>query len=227
MQREVLEVTGVTFEIRKKNPPILAIISKGNVSSSGWTNGKLIPFEYKNDPPNGIFEFSFVADEPIDIHTQIISEITSEEFERDYDPLKVKGVKINALNNQIITIINGDKNKKTLTVENPLKKVSPETLEKLKTNNHDFYITNSFIWEDALHISVKYTGSKNHQFQLVWDGNIIKTLPPQIHLFLSHDNIGDNANETIEEELQFNLSSQITTETDLILSVSQKLNFKI
>ena len=102
MTKKVIEVTGVTLEILKKNPPILVITSKGNVSSGGWSNGQLIPFVYIMPPSDGIYEFDFVADEPTGISTQVISEITSQSFMWDDFPADLKGVKVYSSSNSKI-----------------------------------------------------------------------------------------------------------------------------
>ena len=102
MTKKVIEVTEVTLNILKKNPPILEIICKGNVSSGGWSNGQLTPFVYIMPPLDGIYEFDFVADEATGISTQVISEITSEPFMWDNFPAEVKGVKVYASNNFLI-----------------------------------------------------------------------------------------------------------------------------
>jgi len=99
MTKKIIEVTEVTLNILKKNPPILEIICKGNVSSGGWSNGQLTPFVYIMPPLDGIYEFDFVADEPTGISTQVISEITSEPFMWDNFPTEVKGVKVYASSN--------------------------------------------------------------------------------------------------------------------------------
>lgn len=99
MTKKIIEVTEVTIEILKKNPPILAVTAKGNVSSGGWTNGQLIPFVYIMPPLDGIYEFDFVADEPTGVSTQVISEITSQTFMWDDFPRELNGVKVYASSN--------------------------------------------------------------------------------------------------------------------------------
>jgi hypothetical protein len=235
MTKKVLEVTEVTVELLKKLPPALGITAKGNVSSGGWSNGKLIPFVYKTIPLDGIYEFDFIADEPSDISTQVISEITSNEFLWDDFPQEVKGIRVYASENSIITFTK-EKNESFVSDKElidintfPFNKVTPAILEKLQANNDSFRITNAFIWEDVLHISVRYGGGcKKHDFQLVWDGSLIKTNPTKIPLFLIHNNNGDNCKAIVSQDLQFSLSSHIKGESPILLyGWSKELTFKI
>ena len=62
MSIKVYEVTSVDFEILKSFPPKLSITAKGKVLSSGWHSAKLVP----KDSRNGIYEYYFVAEIPID-----------------------------------------------------------------------------------------------------------------------------------------------------------------
>jgi hypothetical protein len=101
MTKKVHKVTDVTTEILKKYPPVLAITCKGEVPSSGWTNGRLIPFVYIAPPADGIYEFDFVADEPTGTNAQVISEILAETYYWDDFPQDLKGVKINSSTNSI------------------------------------------------------------------------------------------------------------------------------
>lgn len=230
MTKKVIEVTEVTLEILKKNPPILAITSKGKVSSGGWTNGQLIPFVYIMPPLDGIYEFDFIADEPTDISTDVISEITSKVFMWDDFPVELKGVKVYASENSITALIKEENNENLVSLTgSPFNKVTPEALEELKGKNDMYFITNAFIWEDVLNVSVQYSGGcKKHDFQLVWDGTEMESFPPQIQLFLIHNNNEDTCKAIVREELQFVLSEHITTDSDLILSGwSKKLSYRI
>lgn len=61
---------------------------------------------------------------------------------------------------------------------------------------------------DKLILEVGYGGGcKVHDFQLSWDGQVLKSLPPQIVLTLSHNSNGDTCKALINETLIFDLSS--------------------
>ncbi|WP_298140566.1 hypothetical protein [Flavobacterium sp.] len=101
MTKKVFELTEVTLRILEKKPPILAINCIGNVTTSGWSNGQLIPFVYVAPPADGVYEFDFVAEEPTGISTEVISKIKSE-LMWDNFPLDLKGVKVYSSCNFII-----------------------------------------------------------------------------------------------------------------------------
>lgn len=101
MTKKVIEVTKVTLEIQKTNPPTLVINASGKVNTGGWTNGQLIPFVYIVPPQDGIYEFDFVADEPNGISTQVISNIDTAPFSWNDFPNDLNGVKVYASSNSI------------------------------------------------------------------------------------------------------------------------------
>jgi hypothetical protein len=72
----VLEVTEVDLAILESNPPQLQIAAKGNVSTPGWSNPKLVPYVYIQAPPDGIYDFDFVAIPPSNIVPQVITPIS-------------------------------------------------------------------------------------------------------------------------------------------------------
>jgi hypothetical protein len=228
MTKKIIEITEVTLDILKKNPPILAITCKGNVSSGGWSNGKLIAYTYKKPPPDGIYDFDFVADEPTGTNTQVISEVTSQTFMWENFPPDLVGVKVHSSENYITARLKEERGEKLMSEDPfPFHKVTPSILEELKRKNDMFFISNAFVWEDVLTVSVQYSGGcKKHDFQLVWDGTYTKSLPPQISLFLIHNNNGDTCKAIVREELQFVLSSELTIATELLLDGwAKKLKF--
>jgi Dyp-type peroxidase family len=101
-QKKIFEVTEVELVIEKKNPPILIITAEGKVNTSGWSNGKLIPFIYILPPVDGIYEFDFVADEPTGVTLQVISKIISQSFIWNDFPKELNGVKIYSSSNSKI-----------------------------------------------------------------------------------------------------------------------------
>lgn len=73
--QKVLEVTEVDLEILETSPPRLQVIVKGIVPSAGWKNPQLIPYLYLIAPPDGIYEFDFVAMPPLDVTEQVMTQI--------------------------------------------------------------------------------------------------------------------------------------------------------
>ena len=101
METKIMEVTKVSLEILKKNPPILQINSSGKVNTGGWTNGQLSAFVYVTPPQDGIYEFDFVADPPSGVSPSVISDIYATPFEWQDFPNELKGVKVYSSSNSI------------------------------------------------------------------------------------------------------------------------------
>jgi hypothetical protein len=74
----ILEVTEVNLAILESNPPKLLIVAMGTVPSAGWSNPQLIPYAYIQAPPDGIYDFNFVATPPQELSAQVITPISVE-----------------------------------------------------------------------------------------------------------------------------------------------------
>ena len=105
MQKKIYKVTSVTHIILKTNPLTLVIDAKGDVFSSGWENGQLLPHVYIDPPADGIYGFDFVADEPIGVTLQMISEIESKPYEWQGFPDDLKGVRLHSTTNLLEEMI--------------------------------------------------------------------------------------------------------------------------
>ncbi len=219
MTKKVMDVTEVTLNIQKTNPPSLVISCHGIVNTGGWSHGKLVPFIYVMPPADGIYEFDFVANAPTGIVIQVVTPITAEDFVWEDFPAELKGVKVYASQNNITEFIEAEKSeRKARKSEMPFNKVTPEELKTLKSKNDAFFITNAFIWEDVLHVTAQYGGGcKKHEFQLVWDGTESKSMPPQISLSLIHNSNNDPCEALVSQELQIVLSTHITTNAEIML----------
>lgn len=95
---KVLEVLEVELFILESHPPKLRITASGNVRSGGWSNPRLEPFISIQPPPNGIYDFDFVADPPEGPATDAITPIGVVHL---WDPMPegVKGVRVHAEQN--------------------------------------------------------------------------------------------------------------------------------
>ena len=102
MTKNVNEVTEIKLEILKRNPLVLVVSCKGNVISPGWTNAQLIPFVYVTPPSDGMYEFDFVATEPIEPQTEVITDIRAQTFFWEDYPSDLGGVKIYTTTNMMI-----------------------------------------------------------------------------------------------------------------------------
>ena len=66
-------------------------------------------------------------------------------------------------------------------------------------------LTNSLAG-DCLELKVSYGGGcEKHDFAMYWDGNWAESMPPQVNLFLYHNNHGDNCRALLNEKLVFDL----------------------
>jgi hypothetical protein len=61
---KILEVLDVELFVLENHPPKLRIRASGNIPGEGWTNPRLEPFVFIQPPPDGIYDFDFVADPP-------------------------------------------------------------------------------------------------------------------------------------------------------------------
>ena len=96
----IYRLTSVNLTILKTSPPILLIAAEGNTRQGGYTNCRLNPLEYVNPPADGIWEFTFEADEPTGTSTDVITDVKAYTAWEDY-PKELKGVRIAAVYNKI------------------------------------------------------------------------------------------------------------------------------
>lgn len=64
MDAKVSSVESVCLNVNKSNPPQLVAAAKGLVNSSGWSDGRLVPWLYVMPPEDGIQDFDFIAKSP-------------------------------------------------------------------------------------------------------------------------------------------------------------------
>jgi hypothetical protein len=103
-QAKIFRVDTVTIHILKTNPPILAIQASGTVGSSGWKNGKLIPYIYVKPPADGIYEFDFVAEQPSGITLPVLLPITAEGQWENFPPT-LKGIRVYSSTNNSVAML--------------------------------------------------------------------------------------------------------------------------
>jgi len=61
---------------------------------------------------------------------------------------------------------------------------------------------------DTLFIDVEYSGGcKDHVFTARHNGNYMKSLPPQLNLYIDHQGNGDGCRELIRETIAFDLTT--------------------
>jgi hypothetical protein len=99
-ERQVYEVTDGKVEILESKPPQVSITAKGVVRTLGWTNGRLDPYVYVQPPPDGIWDFDFVATPPSDPAGDALAPIKSEPYTMPR-PENFRGVRIHAETNKM------------------------------------------------------------------------------------------------------------------------------
>lgn len=95
---KVFEVSEVELAILESFPPKLRIAARGTVPTAGWTNPRLEPFIFIQPPPDGIYEFEFVADPPEGPVSQVITPVEAV-YVWENIPDGLKGVRVHAAQN--------------------------------------------------------------------------------------------------------------------------------
>ena len=81
---------------------------------------------------------------------------------------------------------------------------------------------------DVLAIDVQYSGGcKDHEFDLYFTGNYMKSFPPQAELFLIHENNGDMCRKLIMKTLYFSLKNIQTKDGELYIRIDDYKEFLI
>jgi hypothetical protein len=60
----VLEITAIDTVRKESFSPQVQSTAYGTVPSTGWVQARLAPYTYFQAPPNGLYEFDFVAFPP-------------------------------------------------------------------------------------------------------------------------------------------------------------------
>jgi hypothetical protein len=75
LSTQVFEITNLHVGILESFPPQYEVTVRGTVTSAGWTNPQLRPYTYVQAPPDGVYDFDFVATPPQGVATQVITPI--------------------------------------------------------------------------------------------------------------------------------------------------------
>lgn len=71
----------------------------------------------------------------------------------------------------------------------------------------DYIIERASITDSILSIDVKYfDGNGEHKFDLLFNGNYAKSMPPIAGFYLNHTSTGENGDKEITETLKFNIA---------------------
>jgi hypothetical protein len=100
MLKKIYEVKDVHLFLLKSFPPQLLIQADGLVTSTGWTDPELIPYIYIQPPPDGIYDFDFVAKPPTGISQPVLTDIRASHVVFPI-PDNLKGVRVHSSTNSV------------------------------------------------------------------------------------------------------------------------------
>lgn len=91
--QQVREITDLQLSVFESFPPQIQVTAFGTVPTGGWTNPQLVPYTYVQAPPDGIYDFDFVATPPDGMATQAITPIRVRTTLTDEN---IKGIRVHA-----------------------------------------------------------------------------------------------------------------------------------
>jgi hypothetical protein len=101
MAKELIySITSVRLALNRKNPPDLIIDADGETRSNNWTNPELQPWVYIQPPPDGIWDFDFVAEPPSRPSNPVIVPIQAQHVWKDLPP-EVRGIRVHSETNSV------------------------------------------------------------------------------------------------------------------------------
>ncbi len=106
---KILEVNGIALSLDSAAPDTVSINADGMVTTSGWTNPRLVDFNFNNPTAEGIYNYEFIAESPVGPVLTVISPI-SITLDLNIPPSQINGVKVHAVNNSIETLIDSNGN---------------------------------------------------------------------------------------------------------------------
>jgi hypothetical protein len=102
---KVYEIEQVRITILKSLPPKLQIVVDATVPTPGYTEPELVEYIYVKPPPDGIYDFDFVAKPPDGGPTASVITPISVRHLMEPMPEGLKGVRIHASNNSMVKLL--------------------------------------------------------------------------------------------------------------------------
>ncbi|HED35478.1 MAG TPA: hypothetical protein ENJ08_14880 [Gammaproteobacteria bacterium] len=135
---KVYDVKDVKLSLLKTSPPKLSIVAQGSVPSGGWSDPHLIPYIYIQAPPDGIYDFDFIATPPDGLATQAFADIEVSHTLESIDN-GLKGIRVHASQNSIVSLLNNDSSSgKTICIKGKLTDEGVEC-QALRTEDNELY----------------------------------------------------------------------------------------
>ena len=88
------------IELSLNGSRVALITAAGTVTTTGWSDGQLEPYIYVQPPPDGIWDFVFIAEPPSGPAGDVISPIAANYFWL-LGSFQLKGVRIHSATNSI------------------------------------------------------------------------------------------------------------------------------
>jgi hypothetical protein len=107
--------------------------------------------------------------------------------------------------------------------------VKPVLVDTTRHGNDAFEANKVRISGDTLFMEAEYSGGcKDHVFTARHNGNYMKSMPPQLYLYVDHQANGDGCRELIRETLAFDLKNcKIGKTGTLILLINGERSKKV
>lgn len=186
-----------TVSGRLQEPEALISV-RGTANSGGWSSPTLKAVQYIQAPPDGIYDFSLVAQKPSGMATMVMTPIEVKDFQLTAGS-DMKGVRVLAQENSI-----------TLRFLQQIKEL-PLAIDPITVT-----VTAARFEQDVLVLDVSHAGgtNHNHEYHLVWSGIATRSMPPQVNVFLIHDahdddTRDDDAEQTVTASLPFALPATL------------------
>ena len=107
--------------------------------------------------------------------------------------------------------------------------VKPVIMDTTRYGSDSFEANKVRVNGDTLFIEAEYSGGcKEHVFTARHNGNYMKSLPPQLNLYIDHQGNGDGCRELIRETIAFDLKScRVGKSGSLILLINADRSQKV
>jgi hypothetical protein len=116
---KISEIKDVRLTAYRSMPPKLLIEVDGVVLTSGYTVPELVEYIYVHPPPNGIYDFDFIATPPNGPSADVLTKISAR-YLVDPMPRELKGVEVHASHNSKVARIREGISPSTICVKGRL-----------------------------------------------------------------------------------------------------------
>ena len=134
---KVYEVRAVHLTVYRSMPPKLLIEVAGIVPTTAYTGPELVEYVYVHPPPNGIYEFDFIAEPPAGASVEVLTNISAR-YLVDPMPRELKGVEVFASHNSKVASLREGISPTTICVKGTLRDEGVEC-QALRSTEGELY----------------------------------------------------------------------------------------